>query len=131
MGLGAAGGGAASGGARTFGLGVFFLPAFPLPFAAARSLVERAAEAEGFELLAWREVPTLPQVLGEKAGKSLPRICQAAFMKKGADGACLSGEALERSLYILRKGDGSRGDGKRAWTPMISTLPSLSSRTIV
>jgi glutamate synthase domain-containing protein 2/glutamate synthase domain-containing protein 1/glutamate synthase domain-containing protein 3 len=122
--------GAASGGARTYGLGVFFLPASPLPFAAARSLVERAAKAEGFELLAWRDVPTLPQVLGEKAGKSLPRICQAAFAKKGADGALLSGEALERSLYILRKV--MEGEAREAGMGADNFyIPSLSSRTIV
>ncbi|PKL05986.1 MAG: glutamate synthase subunit alpha, partial [Spirochaetae bacterium HGW-Spirochaetae-9] len=122
--------GAAAGRTRTFGLGVFFLPASPLPFAAARSLVERVTEDEGFELLAWRDVPTLPQVLGEKAGKSLPRICQAAFSKKLADGTCLSGETLERSLYILRKV--MEAEARKAGMGADAIyIPSLSSRTIV
>jgi len=113
-----------------YGIGMFFLPDRPLPFIAATSIVEAAAGHEGIEILSWRDVPVLPQVLGERAGKSLPRIRQAAFIQRKADGSLVSGEALERRLYILRKT--IEGEAKKAgFTLNDFYIPSLSSRTIV
>ncbi len=113
-----------------YGIGVFFLPDQPLRFIAAKALVASAAAKEGLEILSWRDVPLLPQVLGERAGKSLPRICQAAFVVRKADGSLLSGEALELRLYIARKILESEAK-KAGFTLNDVYIPSLSSRTIV
>lgn len=113
-----------------YGIGVFFLPDRPLPFNAAKSIVAAAAAGENIDILSWRDVPVLPQVLGERAGKSLPRICQAAFVQRKTDGSLLAGEALERRLYILRKI--IEKEAKNAgFTLNDFYIPSLSSRTIV
>jgi len=113
-----------------YGIGIFFLPNQPLPFIAAKALITAAAAGENMETLSWRDVPLLPQVLGERAGKSLPRICQVAFVIKKEDGSILSGEALERRLYIARKRIESEAK-KAGFTLNDFYIPSLSSRTIV
>ncbi|MHB9152472.1 MAG: glutamate synthase-related protein [Spirochaetales bacterium] len=113
-----------------YGIGVFFLPNQPLPFIAAKALVTAAAAKERLEILSWRDVPLLPQVLGERAGKSLPRICHIAFVIRKADGSLLVGEALERRLYIARKIIESEAK-KAGFTLNDVYIPSLSSRTIV
>ena len=113
-----------------YAIGVFFLPARPARLGEAKAIVAQAAAREGIELLSWRDVPVLPQVLGEKAEKALPRICQAAFILRNADGSLLSGEAFERRLYVARKV--MEGDAKRrGFTLNDFYIPSLSSRTIV
>ncbi|MCX7028328.1 MAG: glutamate synthase large subunit [Spirochaetes bacterium] len=113
-----------------YGIGVFFLPNKPDPFNAAKSIVAAAASGRGLTLLSWRDVPVLPQVLGEKAEKSLPRICQAAFILRDAVGSTIFGEALERRLYLARKV--MERDAKKAgFTINDFYIPSLSSRTLV
>jgi len=113
-----------------YAIGMFFLPKAPLAFAAAKGIVERAAEAGGLEVLDWRNVPTRPQVLGDKAGASMPRICQAAFASKKADGSFLAGEAFELALYFARRRmERLAKDAGFAIDDFY--VASLSSRTIV
>ncbi len=113
-----------------YGVGVFFMPNRPLPFIDAKAMVEAAADREKVELLSWRDVPVLPQVLGAGAIASLPRICQAAFISRKADGSLATGEALERRLYVLRKCV-EKEASEAGFCLNDFYIPSLSSRTIV
>lgn len=113
-----------------YAIGMFFLPKAPLAFAAAKAIIEKAAEAGKLEILDWRNVPTRPQVLGDKASASMPRICQAAFASRGAGGSLQAGEAFELALYFARRRM-ERLAKEAGFTIDDFYIASLSSRTIV
>jgi len=50
-------------------------------------------------IMGWREVPTDPSVLGPLAKANMPRITQVVLRANDL----LTGEELERALYILRR----------------------------
>ncbi len=111
-----------------YGIGMFFLPASHNAFVSAKKLVSNIAAERGFGLISWRDVPILPQVLGERANKTMPRICQAAFVRRPA--GSISSDDFERSLFILRKY--IEQEAKRAGFSFEEFyIPSLSSRIIV
>ena len=110
----------ALGGERDYGVGMFFLPQDVLLRGRAQKSFERAAAAEGLELLGWREVPVDPSVLGERALAKMPCIMQA-FLKRPEE--VEQGLPFDRKLYVAR----------RAFehTDKDTYVCSLSSRTIV
>ena len=55
------------GGPRDYGVGMFFLPEDALKRAQAKKMMEIITAKEGMEFLGWRDVPTHPEVLGQKA----------------------------------------------------------------
>ena len=55
------------GGERDYGVGMFFFPNDGLKRAQAKKMLEIIVAKEGMEFLGWRNVPTHPEVLGEKA----------------------------------------------------------------
>ncbi|MGI8876432.1 MAG: glutamate synthase subunit alpha, partial [Egibacteraceae bacterium] len=67
--------------------------------AAARSAVEDGLAAQGLALVGWREVPTLPEALGDIARAAMPVIEQALFTRP----ADIDGDAAERRCYVARK----------------------------
>ena len=75
---------------------------------------------EGLEFLGWRTVPTVPEVLGQKALDKMPCIMQA-FIKKTAD--VEKGLPFDRSLYVARREFEQSNEN--------TYVASLSSRTIV
>jgi glutamate synthase domain-containing protein 2/glutamate synthase domain-containing protein 1/glutamate synthase domain-containing protein 3 len=108
-----------------YGAGMFFLPRGAAERGRAISLVERTIAEEGGSVIGWREVPVEPDLLGDLARESMPHIAQA-FVSFGD----LSGDALERRLYIARK----RVENAAAATGMALGdlyVASLSSRTLV
>ena len=70
--------------------------------------LEAAAAAEGFDVLAWRDVPVDPSAIGPVARAALPRIRQL-FLAPSPDGQLSTGQlppfsaALERRLLVLRR----------------------------
>ena len=99
-----------------YGVAMLFLPVDQEKRTRARELVEDAVTAGEGTLLGWREVPANPELLGELALASMPHISQAfasfgtnatedpnATEYRGPRGRELSGEALERKLYVTRK----------------------------
>lgn len=131
-----------------YGLGMLFLPSSHTDFQKARELVSNVADQRGFNILAWRDVPVVPQVLGQRASASMPRICQAAFAKKGRLGSSPpeaknceeSGvgnstadnfsDRFERELFLFRKY--MEKEAKNAGFSLDQFyISSLSSRTIV
>jgi len=87
-------------------------------------LFEQTLHRRGLPLLAWRQVPTDPSVLGDKALSTEPEIQQAFIARpQGVDG-----EQFERLLYLARK-----EIEKAALQAGLETfyIPSMSGRTVV
>ncbi|MFW6017785.1 MAG: glutamate synthase large subunit [Halapricum sp.] len=81
-----------------YGVGVVFLPKDE-PGEELRTLIEATAEDEGFEVVAWRDVPTNNGSLGETAVETEPDV-QQFFVEPRAD---LEPEELDTGLYLLRR----------------------------
>lgn len=77
----AAGMGLSLGGARDYGVGMFFFPQDLLRRSQAKKMFEMIVQKEGMQFLGWRSVPTVPEVLGQKALEKMPCIEQA-FIKR-------------------------------------------------
>jgi glutamate synthase (NADPH/NADH) large chain len=63
-----------------------------------RARITEIVADEGMEVLGWRDVPVEPSILGKAALETMPRFRQLFFAGKG-----LSGMALERQAYVIRK----------------------------
>ncbi|WP_455718270.1 glutamate synthase central domain-containing protein, partial [Anaerosporobacter sp.] len=108
------------GGEREYGVGMFFFPQEELSRNQAKKMFEIIVEKEGLEFLGWREVPTNPDTLGQKAIECMPYIMQG-FIKKPAD--VNKGLDFDRKLYLARRVFEQSNDN--------TYVVSLSSRTIV
>jgi glutamate synthase (ferredoxin) len=106
---------------REYGVGMFFLPQDRLIADRVKKVFENVLSNEDLELIGWRQVAILPEVLGEKALKSMPCILQC-FINKPED--VNKGLDFDRKLYQARKlFEKSEFDN--------TYVCSLSSRTIV
>jgi glutamate synthase (ferredoxin) len=108
------------GDARDYGVGMFFFPQDELKRNQAKKLFEIIVTKEGMEFLGWRVVPTVPEVLGQKALESCPNIWQA-FVKRPE--GCERGLSFDRKLYVARRVFEQSNEN--------TYVVSLSSRTIV
>ena len=108
------------GGEREYGIGMFFFPQDELKRNQAKKMFEIIVQKEGLHFLGWRDVPTVPTVLGHKALSCMPHIMQA-FVEKPAQ--VEKGLAFDRMLYIVRRVFEQSSDD--------TYVVSLSSRTIV
>ena len=82
---------------REYGIAQFFFPQHEIKRAQAKKMFEIIVEKEGLELLGWRTVPVIPEVLGHKAKECMPCIMQA-FIKKPEE--VEKGLPFDRMLYI-------------------------------
>ena len=105
---------------REYGVGMFFFPQDELKRNQAKKMFEIIVQKEGLKFLGWREVPTVPSVLGHKARSCMPHIMQG-FVEKPAQ--VEKGLAFDRMLYIVRRVFEQSSDD--------TYVVSLSSRTIV
>ena len=105
---------------REYGIGMFFLPQDELKRNQAKKMFETIVKKEGLRFLGWRQVPTVPEVLGNRARACMPDI-QQAFIEKPKDEE--KGIAFDRRLYIVRREFEQSSIG--------TYVASLSSRTIV
>ena len=105
---------------RDYGVGMFFFPQDELKRNQAKKMFEVIVNKEGMEFLGWREVPTDPTKLGQKAGDCMPYIMQG-FVKRPAEVA--KGLDFDRKLYVARRVFEQSNDD--------TYVVSLSSRTIV
>ena len=108
------------GGERDYGVGMFFFPTDPLKRAQAKKMLEIIVAQEGMTFLGWRDVPTHPEVLGEKARACMPTICQC-FVKR--PDRCKQGLPFDRKLYVVRR--------VFEQSNVNTYIASFSSRTIV
>jgi glutamate synthase domain-containing protein 2/glutamate synthase domain-containing protein 1/glutamate synthase domain-containing protein 3 len=84
--------------AGRYGVGMFFLPRDRAMEKRARQLTEETIRAKNGTVLGWRSVPIHPECLGELAHQCMPSIHQIFVSCEE-----LSGDVLERKLYVLRK----------------------------
>ena len=105
-------------------VGFFFLPPEKEKLKSTKGLVEEQITRRGGQLLGWREVPILPECLGELAKGTMPAFWQAFITFEDH-----TGDSLERQAYILRKCIENAGL-EEGWELDDFYVVSLSSRTI-
>jgi glutamate synthase (NADPH/NADH) large chain len=104
----------------SYATGIAFLPHEGTE--AAQRAVAKIADSEGLGVLGWRDVPYDDSSLGTRARAAMPVMRQVFLAGVNGD-AGLSGMALERRAYIVRKRVEHEADGVY--------FPSLSCRTVV
>ncbi|MDA3940937.1 MAG: glutamate synthase large subunit [Spirochaetia bacterium] len=109
----------------SYGVGMFFLPVDEDERNSVISIIEDVVGSEGSLLMGTREVPFISDSLGPKALSSMPFIFQTFITSNN-----LSGDELERKLYIIR-----RSIEKRVFASGFTIddfyVSSLSCRTII
>src|ERR1700743_1268683 len=114
--------------AGSYATGIAFLPQSSKEAAAACAAVEKIVEAEGLQVLGWREVPTDDSSLGALSRDAMPTFRQVFIA--GADGMRLERRARgdrKRSEHELgTKGPGQDGPGREN-----VYLPRLFGQTMV
>ncbi len=106
-----------------YGVGMFFLPQNEDARARCMKEVNGVIEREQLSLLGWREVPVDASALGPKAREEMPFIAQCFV-------GGLSGDALERKLFVVRKQCEKRINAFLGAGDLFY-VPSFSARTIV
>jgi glutamate synthase (NADPH/NADH) large chain len=111
-----------------YATGIAFLPQSYKDAAAACAAVEKIVEAEGLDVLGWRDIPTDESSLGALARDAMP-----TFRQLFIGGA--SGMELERRAYVIRKRAehelGTKGPGQDGPGRETVYFPSLSGETFV
>ncbi|MUM29907.1 glutamate synthase central domain-containing protein, partial [Mycolicibacterium sp. CBMA 295] len=114
--------------AGSYATGIAFLPQSSRDAAVAAEAVEKIVEAEGLQVLGWREVPTDDSSLGALARDAMPTFRQLFI-------AGASGMDLERKAYVVRKRAehelGTKGPGQDGPGRETVYFPSLSGQTFV
>jgi glutamate synthase (ferredoxin) len=83
------------------GVGMLFLPHEEKR---AEDVMEGALSSQEMRVLAWRDVPTRPEILGEIALSTMPRIRQVLVADKPSlKTATYAVDPMERRLYLARK----------------------------
>lgn len=85
--------------AKNYAVGMLFLSQDKQEAEASRKIVEEELQRETLSIIGWREVPTNPDMLGEIALSSLPRIEQI-FVNAPAGWRSLD---MERRLFMARR----------------------------
>src|SRR6476661_9844111 len=112
----------------SYATGIAFLPQSSKDAAIACESVGKIAEAEGLQVLGWRDVPTDESSLGALARDAMP-----TFRQLFLGGA--SGMDLERRAFVVRKRAehelGTKGPGQDGPGRETVYFPSLSGQTFV
>ncbi|RRO88128.1 glutamate synthase large subunit [Corynebacterium bovis] len=120
--------------AGEYATGIAFLPASRMAALDAMRAVESIIDEEGLTLLGWREVPVDDSSLGAMARDAEPIFYQLFLSGTADDGTPLSGLALDRRAWFVRKRAerelGTKGPGAGAGSDTVY-FPSLSARTVV
>jgi len=109
-----------------YGVGQVFLPRDKQPDEL-QALIEAAAADEGFDVVAWRDVPTNNDGLGETALATEPDVAQF-FVKPQAD---VGPEELDTALYVLRNVIESRVEAQEPVGSERFYICSLDRRKVV
>ena len=111
-----------------YGVGMVFLPQEPASRMACEQEIERAIAAEGQVLLGWRDVPTHNAGLSKRT-KEVEPVIRQVFVARGSRD--MDQDALERKLYVIRKGAGHAIQALNLRHGKEFYVPSFSTRTIV
>ena len=82
-----------------YGVGMVFLSRETAKAEAAQTIIDEELERETLSVLGWRQVPVDPEVLGDDARQTLPRIVQVLFNGPFGWGS----KDLERRLYMVKR----------------------------
>jgi glutamate synthase (ferredoxin) len=107
-------------GRRGYGVGTFFFPQGELERRQAKSLFEIIVRKAGLKILGWRDVETVPDVLGTRARECMPWISQVFIARPEEAKTDLE---FDRKLYVIRR--------EFEQSSVSTYIPSLSCRTIV
>ncbi|EHD23431.1 MULTISPECIES: glutamate synthase large subunit [Brenneria] len=107
--------------AKNYSVGMMFLNQDEDLARAARRIVEEELQNETLSVLGWREVPTNPDVLGEIALSSLPRIEQIFV---NAPAGWLQSD-MERRLFMARRRIEKRIEDKEFYVCSFSNLVTI------
>ena len=105
---------------RKYGVGMFFFPQGELERRQAKSLFEIIVRKSGLRILGWRDVETVPSVLGTRARECMPWISQVFIARPEEAKTDLE---FDRKLYVIRR--------EFEQSSVSTYIPSLSCRTIV
>ncbi|CAN5377299.1 glutamate synthase large subunit [soil metagenome] len=112
----------------SYATGIAFLPQSAKDAKLACEAVEKIVEAEGLQVLGWRDVPTDDSSLGALARDAMPTFRQVFI-------AGAAGMELERRAYVIRKRSehelGNKGPGQDGPGRETVYFPSLSGQTFV
>ncbi|MET0705104.1 MAG: glutamate synthase central domain-containing protein, partial [Mycobacterium sp.] len=112
----------------SYATGIAFLPQSAKDAKLACEAVEKIVEAEGLQVLGWRDVPTDDSSLGALARDAMPTLRQIFI-------AGTSDMELERRAYVIRKRSehelGNKGPGQDGPGRETVYFPSLSGQTFV
>ncbi|MEI6138108.1 MAG: glutamate synthase large subunit [Mariniphaga sp.] len=108
-----------------YGTGLVFLPVGDEEAAYCIEVLNRFVEAEGLQIIQWRNVPVDSSVIGEIAKRSEPRIRQI-FVKGNYEQ-----DILERKLYLARKQAERTVRGSQLGEKDAFYLPSFSSKVLI
>lgn len=116
-------------GSPATGVAMAFMPKDAATHAKTVILMEQVAQANGFKIVGWRDVPVDEAVLGSLARDFVPRIQQFAVQRSDAsEPALATSREFDQKLYELRR-------EIQGWFRQNAVkdgyLCSLSSRTIV
>ncbi|MDP6144767.1 MAG: glutamate synthase large subunit [Acidimicrobiales bacterium] len=87
----------------SYATGIAFMPQDETNFKTAKDQIAEKAAALGMLVLGWRNVPIDSSSLGKGALGTMPKFVQIFLSATGETGELLSGIALDRKAYILRK----------------------------
>ena len=104
--------------AGSYAVGMAYLPDDAAERSVAEARIEEIAADEGLRVIAWRDVPVTPDLVGRAARECMPFFRQLFV----ASDSGLTGIALDRVAFCLRK---------RAEHEAEVYFPSLSARTVV
>ncbi len=105
---------------KQYAIGMMFLPSEKIKRSQTKKLFEIIAEKSGVEVLGWRKVSTVPDILGKKALDNMPFIEQC-FIKR--PNYITTDIDFDRKLYVVRR--------EFEHSSKESYVASLSCRTIV
>ncbi|TAK20165.1 MAG: glutamate synthase large subunit [Chloroflexota bacterium] len=105
-------------------VGMFFMPRSSIDTERMKSIVTGACERRGFTVVAWRDVPVDPTVLGEKALVTQPTVVQLIVVPP----ITLDARAIDRDLLLIRKESERQAEAADITDFYV---PSFSCRTIV
>ncbi|MGD2062608.1 MAG: glutamate synthase large subunit, partial [Nitrospirota bacterium] len=105
-------------------VGQVFLPTSEARAATARRVIEQRVAARGLRIVAWRDVPVAPEVLGEKARATCPRLEQLFILPH----PLLDALQYERRLLLVRREVEKKLEAMGLHE---CSIPSFSHRTIV
>ncbi len=111
--------------AGAYGVGVFFLSLDKKKRESLLSLIKKTIRREGGRIAGYRDVPVEPDCLGKTARLSMPFIVH--FFVTVPD---LSGDDLERRLYIMRRSI-EKTAARERYTIDDIYIPSFSCRTVI